>query len=223
MNARVAWWTVAVVLAGWGLGERAGAQSSSLYGDPLGRPPLSLESNSWLFIQVDPPRRVGLHDQLTVIVLETSETVSEGQVNRQQQTNIDARLRDWIELDGFGIGPAPQAAGDPRARASLDSLMRTNMELETSDVMKLRITATVVDVRPNGNLVIEAHKTIRNNNEMTEVMLSGIVRPEDITPKNTVLSENIAELRIEKRETGHVRDAYRRGWFLEWLDRYKPF
>ena len=42
-------------------------------------------------------------------------------------------------------------------------------------------------------------------------------------PNNTVLSENVADMRIVKRETGHVRDGYRRGWALEWLDKWQPF
>lgn len=42
-------------------------------------------------------------------------------------------------------------------------------------------------------------------------------------PNNTVLSENVADLRVAKQERGHVRDGYRRGWFLEWLDKWQPF
>ncbi len=66
------------------------------------------------------------------------------------------------------------------------------------DGLKLRIPARVVDIRPNGHLVLEAHQTIRNNEEIWERSISGIVRPEDILPNNTVLSEDVAELQIFK-------------------------
>jgi flagellar L-ring protein precursor FlgH len=85
------------------------------------------------------------------------------------------------------------------------------------------LTAEVVDIRPNGNLVIEAHKKIRNNNEIWEQSLSGVIRPQDVLPNNTVLSDKVMELSIDKRETGQIRDSYKRGWFTRWLDTYKPF
>ena len=66
-------------------------------------------------------------------------------------------------------------------------------------------------------------RTIRHNNELWEQSLIGEIRPEDILPNNKVLSENIADLRIEKRETGHVRDSYKRGWLFRIYDKVKPF
>jgi flagellar L-ring protein precursor FlgH len=89
--------------------------------------------------------------------------------------------------------------------------------------MKFRISCRVVDIRPNGNLVIEGRRTVHNNSEVWEQSLTGEVRPKDVLPNNTVLSENVAELRIDKREAGHVRDGYRRGWLLKWLDKWQPF
>jgi flagellar L-ring protein precursor FlgH len=81
----------------------------------------------------------------------------------------------------------------------------------------------VVDIRPIGHLVLEAHQSIRNNDEYWERSLSGIIRPEDILPNNTVLSEDVSELQITKRERGQVRDGYRRGWLYYLLDRYGAF
>ena len=49
-----------------------------------------------------------------------------------------------------------------------------------------------------------------------------MVRTEDIMPNNTVRSEHIAELRINSA-VGHIRDAYRRGWLMRWLDEYQLF
>ena len=80
----------------------------------------------------------------------------------------------------------------------------------------------MVDIRPNGNLVIEARRTIQNNDETWEQCLTGTVRREDVTPDNKVLSEDIAELRIHKRESGQVRDAYRRGWLVRFFEKWQP-
>lgn len=215
--------SLAIVICVGAVALPAAAQSSSLYGEAGQRRPLRLGDSSWYFLEPAPPRAIQKYDLVTVIVKEATQYVSEGEINRRTQSNVDARLRDWIKLDGTNISPAPQAAGDPRARASLDSQIRTQSELETRDGLQFRITATVVDIRPNGLLVLEAHKRTRVNNEESIQILSGIVRPDDVMPNNTVLSERIAELRIDKKEAGHIRDAYRRGWFIKWLDKVRPF
>ena len=199
------------------------AQRSSLYQQAQVGQPLTIENHSWLYVAVPPTRELQINDLITVVVNQRQQSVTEGEVNRIQQSNIDARLRDWVQLDGFGIKLAPQTAGDPRARASLDGQLRTNAELETNSQVQFTITATVVDIRPNGNLVLEAHGQVRDNDEIWEASLSGIVRREDVLPDNTVKSEKIAELSIHKRETGHINDAYRRGWALKLYDKFKPF
>ena len=89
--------------------------------------------------------------------------------------------------------------------------------------LAFNIACYVADIRPNGNLVLEAHRVIRINEESWEVSLSGVYRREDIGPDNVVLSRNIVELKIDKRERGIVRDGYKRGWFLRWFDEFHPF
>ena len=89
--------------------------------------------------------------------------------------------------------------------------------------MTFRIAAAVVDIRPNGNLVIEARREIRINEEVWMQSLTGVVRRQSIGPDRTVRSDEVAELRIEKREKGFVNDAYTRGWLTRWYDKWKPF
>jgi flagellar L-ring protein precursor FlgH len=212
--------TAVVVVAGE---QTADAQRASLYHQQAAGRPLTLEGNSWLYVQLPPPREMQINDTVTILVKQKQQSQSEGEVNRIQQSGIDARLRDWVTLNGLGISLAPQTAGDPRARASLDSTLRTNAELETASFIQFNIQATIVDIRPNGNLVVEAHSQVRDNNEVWEASLSGIVRREDVSPRNTVESEKVAELLVHKRETGHIRDAYKRGWALRFYDAFKPF
>jgi flagellar L-ring protein FlgH len=158
-----------------------------------------------------------------VIVLETSEYTSKADVNRRKQAQLNAQLKDWVKLDGINIQPAPQSSGDEKVNGTLQSQFRSNAELGTTEKIQFTIQARIVDIRPNGHLVIEAHQRIRNNDEEQDESLSGIVRPEDILPNNSVLSQKIAELQIYKRERGHVRDGYRRGWVYLFLDKYGLF
>jgi flagellar L-ring protein precursor FlgH len=200
----------------------ASAQSASLYGIPGDRSALTLSGASWYYQELEPIKEIRINDIVTVIVDEKSQVTSEAEIERRKRSSIDARLQDWIRLTP-DLKPAPQADGDPRIRASLNGELRNEMGLETAEGMRFRISARVVDIRPNGNLVLEAHRTISNNNEVWEQSLSGVVRREDVLPNNTVLSEKIAELQVCKREQGHVREGYRRGWLQRIVDKYKPF
>lgn len=198
------------------------AQSSSLMGAPGERTPLTLE-DSFFYVPAPPQKEIGLNSIITVVVDFQSQVISESDLERRERTNMDARLQDWIALDGLSIEPAAQASGDPRARASLQTQLRNEADLESRDGMKFRIAAVVVDIRPNGNLIIEAHREIKNNDETWEQSLTGTIRAEDILPNNTVLSEDVYGLRIDKREVGEVRDGARRGWLLKFLDHIQPF
>lgn len=201
----------------------ATAQSSSLLGTPGVRDRLTLESTSFTYVVQEPPREIQLHDIITVVIIENSEVFSEGKVNRRKQEQFDAALQDWILLRDLNLVPDPQSKGDPRIRGYVNSRYRAQNTLETRDGLKGRVAAEVVDIRPNGNLVLEAHRRVKNNNEIWEMSLTGIVRGDRVLPDGTVRSEYIHELQIDKQEAGQVRDSYRRGWLLRFLDRYHPF
>ncbi len=173
------------------LGLSAGtaqAQSASLLGVPGVRAELTLATNSWYFLEVEPPPEIQLYDLITVVVDEKSQVISEGEMDRRVQSNMLARIQDWFRLDGFDIRPAPQFGGDPTIGVQLNSRYKAEATLETADGLRFRIASSVVDIRPNGNLVLEGHRTITNNDEVWEYSISGIVRREDVAPDNTVLS-----------------------------------
>ncbi|HVW38942.1 MAG TPA: flagellar basal body L-ring protein FlgH [Pirellulales bacterium] len=217
----------AAMLAAAGLAmarsPEARAQSASLYGAAESRRPLTLTDSSWMYIKVEPPREIQLNDVVTIIIDEKSQLISQSMLMRRQRTNVDADLQKWLQFNGFGLSAAPMTNGDPRIEALYNLQNQVQANLRASDGLQFRIAATVADIRPNGNLVLEAHRHVRDNNEIWDASLSGIVRREDVLPNNTVLSEDIAELSVDRREEGHIRDSWRRGWFWKTLDRIKPF
>jgi flagellar L-ring protein precursor FlgH len=199
------------------------AQESSLFKTQDPHRPMTLPEYSWTYQKPIEPHPIRLHDIVTVMIDEKSVVISEGQMDRKKKAYGDLKLPDWVLFKGFSLIPDPQTKGDPHVRGEVDNKMRSQANLETRDSIKFRIACNVVDIRPNGNLIIEGRRSIKNNNETWDYSLNGEIRAEDVLPNNTVLSENVANMRLLKREEGHVRDGYRRGWLLEWLDKYQPF
>lgn len=199
------------------------AQSSSLYGAPSARRDLTLMADSWTFQKPAEPVPVALHDIVTVVINESSVVISDGLMDRRKDAKGDLKLTNWIFLKGLSAFVNPMVSGEPEIAGTVNNKMRSQASLETRDSMKFRLACTVVDIRPNGNLVLEGRRTIQNNDEIWEYSLTGEVRARDILPNNQVQSENVAEMRLDKREAGHVRDGYRRGWLLKLLDNYQPF
>src|SRR5690606_8335727 len=130
-------------------------------------------------------KEVRVHDILSIRVDMGARVSSDVQFQRRRTSQYDAQLNDWIDLDGLrAMKPAAMADGEPRAQGNLNYLNRVTGDLETTESIKFEIAATVSAIHPNGNLVLEAHRTVRNNNELWMHSLSGICRREDIGPGN---------------------------------------
>lgn len=108
------------------------------------------------------------------------------------------------DLPGFEIGAEKEFEGQGR--------------YSRKDQMSDRFTAKVAEVKPNGNLVIEA-RVVRNwSGDQTEITLTGVVNPDWITPAGSILSTQVADLKIDKVHSGAVEDTTQRGFFAEVLN-----
>ena len=213
----------ALLLGGLSLAAgRAEAQNSSLLANQHGGS-VTMADASWTYQKMEEPKQWKLHDLITVSVSEKSTVKSDGQINRMKKGYGDLILPDWLQFTHGQLGAQTWSNGVPHIRGEIDNKLDTQGQLQTADAVTFHIACEVVDIRPNGNLILEGHRTIKNNEEVWDYSLTGEIRVEDVKPNNTVQSESVASLRINKREEGHVRDSYRRGWLLEWLDRWQPF
>ncbi len=196
--------------------------------DPAPRPPYGNLSQppptSWYEYPLPPQKEVRVKDIVTIRVDIAQRQNSEGQVQRRRQNRWDAVLDDWIFLNGLrGVKPAPQTDGDQRIQYNVNQQNRATGTMLTIESVKFEIATTVQAILPNGNLVLEAHRKVRIDEELWLVSLSGICRREDILASNVVLSNNVADLSIEKSELGIIRDGYRRGFITRFLDTFSPF
>ncbi len=104
-----------------------------------------------------------------------------------------------------------------------DTKFQGKASTERKSELFARITGTIIEVLGNGNLVIEAEKRIRVNNEEQILIVEGVIRPYDIQPDNTVLSTSIADARVSYSGFGVVAEKQRPGWLARILDYVWPF
>lgn len=107
----------------------------------------------------------------------------------------------WQFPQGFKTG-----AAQLQGQAQLQSQVQSNNLGTTTRVgnVNFTITARIEDILPNGNLIITAHKNMRVNDEDNEMILTGIVRQNDVSAENMVDSSKVADMRIDVMGTGPV-------------------
>lgn len=179
---------------------------------------------SWSYVPPAPARSLKLHDIVSIRIEETSTSLATGNATSRKTTSYDASIKEWLRLVGLDtIKPAPQADGDPRVQTSQTEVYRGDSTIRTSEAFTRNIAAEIVDIKPNGLIVLDATKVIEENDNSWRYSLTGTCRSQDIDPNNVVLSRNLIQSHIKKQDLGHVRDGYSRGWLTKLLARIKPF
>jgi flagellar L-ring protein FlgH len=184
---------------------------------------VGLAAASWTYTPPLPRKVFRLQDIVTIRVDELARMRAEGRAEARRNLFYDALLKDWISLADWRLRPDQQAAGDPRINGQSNQQFRADASVESRESLAFSIAARVVDIQPNGNLVLEANKTVRFNDNLFETSLTGICRAQDIAPDNVILSRDLLDLEIKKNETGHLRDSYKRGWLTRWIGELNPF
>lgn len=166
--------------------------------------------------------RVG--DILTVVVEITDKAELENTSERSRDNDETSTSTALAGLDEFFTRLLPKGA-DLSALVNLASNGKTNGtgSIEREETVETRMAAVVTQVLPNGNMVIEGRQEVRINNELRELIVAGVIRPEDITAENTIPVSKIAEARVSYGGKGQISDVQRPRYGHEILDIILPF
>ncbi len=192
------------------LAQSADAQRRGSIYDP-GRGPVSPIADKTA-------HRVG--DLLTVLIRENQDLKNEEKTDLAKDSTLNYQLIDFsVKPDAF--------SNLPSIRSQKSDSFGGSANYEKSGEFEARLTAMVLDVLPNGNMVIEGRREIRIDEERKVLEFRGIVRRYDVMRNNTVESELVADAYVSYLGSGPLtRTSRRRGvssWLYNALDWIWPF
>ena len=170
-------------------------------------------------------------DLVTINIVETSSASKSASTQTGRDSSINAGIDNMLGWEGrmknltsFGKSDVVNAYDNTSMlKGSLSNSFNGSGSTSRGDTMTASITAKVVDVKPNGNLIIEGTREIRVNSETQIIILTGMIRPVDISPDNTILSSYIGDAKIEYLGTGAISDKQHPGWLTRATDYIWPF
>lgn len=166
-------------------------------------------------------RARSLGDLLTVSIAIDEEAEMRNTTSRTRAGSEGAGLNASFGLTN--LLPFDTSKLSPELDISSDSNFRGNGSTKRNEKLTLRVAATVVQVLPNGQLVIEGDQEVRVNNELRDLRVTGIVRPEDISRHNEIEYDRIAGARISYGGRGQLTSAQQPRYGQRITDQILPY
>lgn len=201
-----------------------GVQQYSGYIDPASFPAeklrgqrnsLWVDKNANLFRDA---RALNNGDIVTVKIEIKDEAEFDNNTKRSRDAAVDVGLDFDAALNSVSLGTL---GGQLGLASGTNTSGKGNVK--RSEKIDLSIAAVVTQVLPNGNLYITGQQEVRVNFEVRVLTLSGIIRPGDILPNNTIPYERIAEARISYGGRGRLTEVQQPGWGQQVLDQALPY
>jgi flagellar L-ring protein precursor FlgH len=231
--ARILLTTCAFARVGFGqqssLGERQRTARPGQIEAPAPREAPRVERNgvyerySWITVRHTPPKSFKVGDLLTIIVRENRRFEADADLRTKNEYDLKSEIDAFVKLTNGGLGATGFQRGRPQIDYLFDNELKKRGDTQREDRMTTRLTGKIVDVKPNGLLVLEAKARIQHDDEVSAVTLTGTCRKEDVTADNTVLSTQVADKNLVVDNEGALRAASSRGWIPKFIDLIRPF
>jgi flagellar L-ring protein precursor FlgH len=167
-------------------------------------------------------RTVG--DIMTVVIEINDQAQIQNQTNRSRSGNENIGITALLGLPSVAATVLPESATlDPAVDLGSTSSSTGQGATTRSEKIELRVAATVTEILPNGHLVIQGSQEVRVNFELRDLQVAGVVRPEDISRRNEITYDKIADARIAYGGRGQLFDMQQPRYGQQVLDIVMPF
>lgn len=157
-----------------------------------------------------------VNDVVTIRVSESTSAVSSADASTKRTSKMGAGIDALVGLQGRVKELPNLVSGSGQINFDGQGTTSRATQLQTT------LTARVTDVLPNGYLVVEGSREVRVNNENQLVILSGIVRPSDISRSNVVPSSSVAQMSVRVQGKGTVSQPLKPGWLHQIINGIWP-
>lgn len=207
----------------------AGAvQAGEVASAPYESPPVSDTGSLWSdsgykkFLYYDQKAKT-VGDLVTVKIVEASQASRTASTSLGRESSIEAGVSALAGIETQVATLRPELKPSALLGATTSNSFKGDGSTTRSGTLTATITARVMEVLPNGNLVIMGQQEVKINNEMQILTIRGIVRPLDIQINNLVLSTYVADAKIEYAGLGVVQEKQKPGWLSRTVDKVWPF
>lgn len=167
------------------------------------------------------PRDFQLNDLVTIIVRESFDSEMSADKSTEKKSDLSGGITKFPRLtikDLLDLNLQQGTAGEAVVELGFDKKHEGKGDFERSESMTGRVRARIIDIKPNGMLVLEARRTLITDGEQSVLVATGNVMPDDITADGTVLSTQLENLFIDKQHSGDLRDSGEKGWLTRVFD-----
>ncbi len=193
----------------------------AIEGRPTTGPAPELKAVGLYVIEPPEPRVFQENDQITIIVSERNKLERSQTLETEKDYQINAAVEQFIDLTKLleaRLNVQEESDELPMIGAGFSTETENEGTYEREDTLTARVTARVVEVKPNGILLIEARTTTITDEEMQTITLAGFCRQEDVTIANTVQSNQLYDMTLNIQHDGQVRSAAKKGLIPSFLD-----
>jgi flagellar L-ring protein precursor FlgH len=162
-------------------------------------------------------------DIITILIVEAVTATNSTGTDTEKETNLDMGFQGFDDIFGLTHAFGRPFSADPQLGIDASSDFDGGGSSHRSTAIRGTISGQITEILPNGNLRIEAGQNMLINDEKNSVIVVGTVRPQDISPQNTIYSTQVANAEIHYKGYGPLSTVQKRGVITEVLEFLWPF
>ena len=169
-------------------------------------------------------RAARIGDILTVVIDIDESGKIDNETTRSRDASETAGMPHLLGFETAAANIFPEGY-DPNKLVDLSSSSGSagSGSVDRKEKIELQVAAIIVDQLPNGNFVIAGKQEVRVNFELRELLVQGIIRPEDVSPANSISYQQIAEARISYGGRGQITDVQQPRYGQQVFDMIWPY